>query len=177
MRKHLVVTVSGHDRPGIVEHITKLLLEYHGNVEASRMSRLGGEFAILMMVSIPENKFDHLRESVRHLRDEDYKVTTRSTERGFSARFAGWLPYRVEVRGADHEGIVHQFSHYLAERGANIESLDTEVIKAPMSGAPLFTMKAVVVVPPNFSLHDLRLSLETLGDELGVDTAVTPYVR
>ncbi|RME50099.1 MAG: transcriptional regulator, partial [Caldilineae bacterium] len=55
MRKHLVLTVTGKDRPGLVDYVTKILLEFDGNVEASRMARLGGEFAMLMMVSVPED--------------------------------------------------------------------------------------------------------------------------
>ena len=41
MRRHLVLTASGNDRPGVIEDFTKLLLHFDGNVEASRMSRLG----------------------------------------------------------------------------------------------------------------------------------------
>ena len=175
MRKHLVLTVTGKDRPGLVDYVTKILLEFGGNVEASRMARLGGEFAMLMMVSVPEDRFDALREGVRRLRDEDFKVTTRSTERGYSARFAGWLPFTVQVKGADHEGIIHQIAHYLAEQNINIETMDADVVKAPMSGAPLFKMEAVVIAPPDVSWQDLRTALEQLGDSLGVDTDVSPY--
>lgn len=175
MRKYLVLTVSGLDRPGIVEHVTQLLLEYNSNVESSRMARLGGEFAMLMMVSAPEDRFEDLREAVRRLRDEDFKVTTRPTERGYSARFSGWIPYEVKVRGADHEGIVHQFARLLALRGANIESMDTDVVKAPMSGAPLFKMTAIILIQPEANIAQWRQTLVSAGDELGVDVELSPY--
>jgi len=174
MRKHLVMTVTGPDRTGLVEHITRLLLEYDGNVEDSRMARLGGEFAMLMLVSVPEDKFETVRDSVRGLRDEGYKVTTNETQRGFSAKFTGWMPYRVKVSGADHEGIIYQITRYLAEHGINIETMDTDMLSAPMSGTPLFTMTAVVLVPPDIP-HDWRDELEAVGDDLNVDTEVSPY--
>ena len=41
MRKQMVLTAVGRDRPGIVEEFTKLILHYDGNIEASRMVRLG----------------------------------------------------------------------------------------------------------------------------------------
>ncbi|HHJ05929.1 MAG TPA: transcriptional regulator [Anaerolineae bacterium] len=176
MRKHLVVTVTGADKPGIVEHVTKLLLHYQGNVEASKMARLGGEFAMLMMLSAPEDNFNVLRDGLRQLRDEGYAVTTRQTERGYSAKYTGWLPYRLEVKGADHEGIIHQLTGYLAKHQINIETMDTDVVKAPMSGAPLFTMDAIIVAPPELSYQNLKESLATIGDELGVDADVSPYV-
>jgi glycine cleavage system transcriptional repressor len=176
MRKHLVMTVTGHDRIGIVGDITRLLLKYDGNVESSRMSRLGGEFAILMLVSVPMDKFKSLRKGVRDLRNDGYEVTTRQTERGQSAsRYVGWMPYQVKINGADHEGIIHQLTHHLAERGINIETMDTGLISAPMSGTPLFTMTAVVVVPPDLSYHDWRDELEAVGDEVNVDVEVTSF--
>ena len=174
MQKHLVMTVTGPDRTGLVGDITKLLLEYHGNVEESRMARLGGEFAVLMLVSVPEDKFEAVREGVDGLREEGYEVTTRPTERGYAAKFAGWMPYQVKVSGADHEGIIYQITHYLAERSINIETMDTDMLSAPMSGTPLFTMTAVVLVPPNIP-HDWRDDLAAVGDDLNVDTEVSPY--
>ena len=50
MQKTFVLTLTGPDRIGFVEKVTGLLLERGGNVETSRMARLGGEFAILMLV-------------------------------------------------------------------------------------------------------------------------------
>ena len=175
MRKHLVFTLTGPDRVGLVEDITEVLLTYHSNVEVSRMARLGGEFAILMLVSIPEDQFEALREGVRELRDEGYKITTTPTERGYSARYGGWLPFRVKVTGADQEGIIHHIARHLAEKGINIETMDTGMFNAPMSGTPLFTMSAIVVVPPNLSYAEWREDLEDVGNRLMVDTEVTPY--
>ena len=175
MRKNLVMTVTGHDRIGIVEHVTRLILEFGGNVESSRMARLGGEFAILMLVSVPARKFDDLRQGVRGLRGEGYKVTTRQTERGLAASYAGWMPYQVKVSGADHEGIIHDLTEHLAERGINIETMDTGMVRAPMSNTPLFTMTAVVIVPPDTPAHDWRDELVEAGDKLNVDVDVSPY--
>ena len=45
MRKNIVLTLAGHDRIGIVERITKEVLNGGGNIVGSRMARLGGEFA------------------------------------------------------------------------------------------------------------------------------------
>ncbi len=39
MRKKLMVTLTGRDRVGIVEQVTKKVLENEGNVEESRMAR------------------------------------------------------------------------------------------------------------------------------------------
>ena len=50
--------------------------------------------------------------------------------------------------------------------------MHTEVSAAPMSGTPLFTMSAEVVVPPQLAVDDLREAMEFIGDEMGVDTKI-----
>ncbi len=175
MSKHLIVTLTGPDRVGFVEGVTKLILEHGGNVEKSRMARLGGEFAVLMLVSVEEDAFASMSESVTKLRDEGYQVATRETSVGGESKYAGWIPYTIEVNGADHEGIIHTITRYLADQGINIETLNTGMVPAPMSGMPLFTMHALVLAPAALSLTELRSSLGALGDQLSVDSEVSPY--
>lgn len=175
MRKNMVLTLTGHDRIGIVEQITKLVMEYDGNVEESRMARLGGEFAMLMLILIPDEKFEELRQDARKLGNEGYEITTCQTEHSDPGKYAGWIPYQVKVSGADHEGIIYHITHYLADQGINIETMDTSMVEAPMSGTPLFMMTAIVAVPPAQLHHNWQGNLNTIGDDLNVDIEVSPY--
>ncbi len=50
---NLAVTAIGRDRPGIVAGITAALLEFGGNVDDSQMSILHGQFAVMLIVSVP----------------------------------------------------------------------------------------------------------------------------
>jgi glycine cleavage system transcriptional repressor len=172
MRKNFVLTLTGPDRLGIVESVTKMLLEYDGNVEASRMARLGGEFAMLMLFSMPEEQVAGLDNGVQNLVSQGFRVSTCLTDQTYAQKYAGWLPYEIDVRGADHEGIIHQVAAYLLQRGINIESMDTGVTPAPMSGTPIFTMTAVVMVPPTISDHDWDDHLEKVANQLDVDISV-----
>ena len=175
MRKNLVLTLTGPDRIGIVDRVTESVLKDGGNVEASRMARLGGEFAMLMLVSVPAEGLDQLSRGVLSLQDEGYAVTARETEQIDPGKHAGWVPYQVEVTGADHEGIIHNVTHRFAERSINIESMDTGTVTASMSGTPLFTMTAVVLVPPDITYRTLQSDLQTVADDLNVDIDVSPY--
>jgi glycine cleavage system transcriptional repressor len=173
MRENIVFTLTGADRVGIVETVTRMLLDHGGNVETSRMARLGGEFAILMLVSMPPDQLDSLKRDVEELIARGYKVTTSRTGWTYAEAHPGWLPYQIEVKGADHEGIIHQIAHYLSERGINIESMDTEISHAPVSGTPLFSMTALVAVPPNLSGQGWEGALEDMGNQLNVDIKVS----
>jgi glycine cleavage system transcriptional repressor len=171
MPKNIVLTLTGRDKIGLVDGVTSLIVKRGGNVEASRMARLGGEFAMLMLVTVSDQEFSSLDADFQEMRSEGYQVTLLQTEDD-SKKYLGWLPYEIEVTGADHEGIIHDISHHLASKSINIENMDTSSAPAPMSGTPLFMMKGIVLAPPHLNLHVLRDELEEIGDKLNVNVKV-----
>lgn len=171
MKKHVVLTLTGKDRVGLVESVTDIFLKDGGNVDSSRMAHLGGEFAMLLLVSVPEEKIDGLEGRFKPFRDSGYQVSLTRTEDD-SRKIAGWIPYEIEVEGADQEGIIHEVAHHLAVQGINIESMDTYAAPAPMSGAKLFTMEGIVLVPPDLNFSTWSSSLETIGDKLNVNVRI-----
>jgi glycine cleavage system transcriptional repressor len=177
MQTIFILTLTGPDRIGIVDEVTGLLFERGGNVETSRMARLGGEFAVLMLVSMPTDQFPGLEKGLEALTTQGYKVTTTPAEQTYAEAHLGWLPYQVEVQGADHEGIIHEVAHYLSSHGISIESMDSECTPAPTSGSPLFAMTAQVVVPPGRTGTDWEEGLEEIGGRLNLDIRVSPYQR
>ena len=173
MQKNFVLTVTGPDRIGIVERVTRLLFERGGNVELSRMARLGGEFAMLMLVTIPESQVGGLNGDLAYLADDGYKVTTTPTDRSGAGTRPTWLPYVIEVQGADHEGIIHEVAGYLSGRGINIESVDSETTAAPVSGSPLFAMNAQVLAPPALAGEGWEAGLQEIADRLNLEIRVS----
>lgn len=169
MTNRIVLTLTGSDRIGLVQRVTELILECGGDVQASRMARLGGEFAMLMLVSIPDGNSERLLGDMESLAGEGFKVTITETEGGLSAARKDWLPYRIEVRGANHEGIIHEIAEHLSKQGITIESIDTDVLPEPMSGAPLFTMEAIVLAPPGLPEHTWQDELAEVADRLNVE--------
>jgi glycine cleavage system transcriptional repressor len=177
MSINIVLTLTGTDRVGIVEEVTQLLLKLDGNIETSRMSRLGGEFAILMLVSLPSDLGASLDKAISDLLARGYKVTTTPTESTYAEAHAGWQHYQIEVKGADHEGIIHKIARTLSRSGISIEAMDTGTTGAPNSGTPLFTMNALVTVPPDLPGRSWQEALEEVGHGLDVDIQVSAIPR
>ena len=46
----LVISAVGADHPGLVNDLSRSILEYGCNIEDSRMTVLGGEFAAILLV-------------------------------------------------------------------------------------------------------------------------------
>lgn len=174
MSMTLVFTLTGTDRIGIVDEITRSFLEIGGNIAASRMARLGGEFAVIMLVTLPVDKQSALDQTVADLTRRGYKVTTTETVTTGVVSNRGWRPYHLEVSGADHEGIVNRIAHTLSEHGINIETADTDSTHAPNSGILLFTMRARVLVPPHLDDGAWRKALTDVAQEQHVDIVIEP---
>ena len=171
MPKNIVLTLTGRDKIGIVKNVTNVIVKRGGNVESSRMARLGGEFAMLMLLALTDKEFVKLDQEFKQLRGEGYQITLLQTEDD-SSKYSGWVPYEIEVTGADHEGIIYEISRHLAAQGINIENMDTSSTPAPMSGTPLFMMKGIVVVPPQLNFHVWSGALEEVGDKLNVNVKI-----
>lgn len=173
MPSTIVFTLTGADRVGIVEEVTSVLLGVGGNIETSRMARLGGEFAMLVQLSLPAEKMDEVDAALARLTDQGYKVTTSAAGEARPDAFAGWLPYQVEVHGADHEGIIHDVAAGISQRGISIESMETGTSRAPVSGVTLFNMSALLLVPPGLADTDWITALDEAGQRANVDVEVT----
>jgi glycine cleavage system transcriptional repressor len=169
---YLVVTAVGHDRRGTVEKITDVVVAHHANIEESKMARLGGEFAVIMLLSLADKDQEEIITGFDSLKTHGLMITCRVTDFSRLQKFIGYVPYEISVVGADHEGIVNHIARYLASEQINIEEMDTTVTRAPNTGTPLFSMSARVQAPPQLSLGQLRNKLEKLGEELDVDIDV-----
>lgn len=169
MRTQLLVTSVGEDRPGIVARLTEIFVANQANLEESRMAILGGEFAAIMLVSLPTEKESALAASLSKLQSEGISVVTKKTAQLKADRFEGYANFRLLLTGADHEGIVFRVSSYLKDNSINIQAVDTKVVNAPETGSPLFEMRASIQVPPNCRVSELRKDLNRIADEETVD--------
>ncbi len=177
MKEHLLVTAVGEDRPGIVSHLAEVITRHGANMEDSRMTVLGGEFAAIALVTVPEAKEAELLKDLESLAKEKIHVTTKKTKAPDASRFKGYTNYQISLEGADHEGIVHKITSYLKNHGINIQSMETELVPAPETGTPLFCMNAIVSVPPSINFKTLNEELDAIGAEEAVDVDVAAYIE
>lgn len=165
MRATLLLTVVGEDRTGLVESLAQRIAEAGGNWEESRLARLAGQFAGIVIVSIDAQRVDGLTTALRAV------TGCAVTARPISTQPAGPTGERMRlvVTGDDRPGIVRDVCSRLAARGVNVEELESSVGSAPMSGEAMFVARARLLVPSNVALRNVREDLESLGNELMVD--------
>jgi glycine cleavage system transcriptional repressor len=169
---YAVVTAIGADRVGIVDDLSAAVLEARCNIEESKMAVLGGDFAVIMLVSGEETALGSLARACPSLGERlGLRVECRST--GAPARAAG-RPYLLSAVSLDTPGIVHSLTTLLRRHRINIEDLETDTAAAPWTGAPMFRMRAHVVIAPGVSIDELRAGLARLGREGDLDVTLAP---
>jgi glycine cleavage system regulatory protein len=171
VKTFFVITVTCPDRPGIVERVTEVVVAHGANWEASRMARLGGEFAGIVLVSVAEQHADALAQSLRDMADDQMTVAVRVT-RPSPTVAVGLRGCQFQLTGADHEGIVHTVAAYLASQGVNVEDMETDIVAAPVTASPLFRMVARLQVPEQLTLEQLQVNLADIAEDLGVDIEI-----
>jgi glycine cleavage system regulatory protein len=167
MRTTLLLTLVGTDRTGLVESLAHRIAASGGNWEEGRLARLAGQFAGVVLVTIDSARSDALVASLRELEASGLQVTARPITPPTTAP-SGTL-VRLAITGGDRPGIIRDVARVLAERGVNVEELDSTMASAPMSGEPMFLAHARLLVPATLDLATLRHALEALGNVLMVD--------
>lgn len=163
---HLVLTVIAEDQPGLVERIANCIAGHGGNWLESRMSRMAGQFAGILRVAVPAEAHAELSAALQQLEQQGIRV---AFARSGEAPERSWQMIQLQLVGNDRPGIVRDITRLLAGHGINLESLDTDVLPAPMTNELLFHADARLAVPTELSLEALQQHLETLADDLMVE--------
>jgi glycine cleavage system regulatory protein len=163
----LVLTVIGPDKPGLVEQLSKTILQHKGNWLESGFSRLGGKFTGILVVSVDEEQVAPLQASLQNLQTSGLRITAEVSDD--SERSETLRPLTLELIGHDKPGIVKDISQALASRQINVESLNTELVSGSMSAELLFKAEAHLLAPETLDIDELQSALENIASDLMVD--------
>jgi len=165
----LVLTVTGSDRPGLVEAISKVLSEHQANWEASHLARIGGRFAGILQVAVDVLHVAALLQDLDGL--AKIGLTIRS-EKDLETPEPEGQSYSLSLVGSDQPNIVHEIASVLAKREVSVLEIRSGLSDAPVSGGRLFTMQASIRCPATVSAASLRDSLEVIANSLMVDLTI-----
>ncbi len=171
MSKAVIATI-GHDRPGLVSDITAIATSLALNIEDSRMTVLGGEFAVLMSLEGDDAALEDFNARMQTLcNSKDLAYLFRETQ---SREHTGaTMPYRVSVEALDHPGIVHAIAKFFSERQINIRDLTTDTQPAAHTGTPIFNVSLVAEVAENADIAGLHKEFEGFCAEEDLDGTLT----
>jgi glycine cleavage system regulatory protein len=169
MAQEMVLTVIARDRPGLIKALSEIINKHTGNWIDSSMARLGGEFAGIVRITVPDENASALEGALGALGDAGIWVTIRRGEAGTAQSPAQGSHIRLSLIGVDHPGIIHEVSAALAALDVSIDELTSRVFTGSMSGEAMFEAMADIVLPIDCDLTKLRTTIEALAEDLMVD--------
>ena len=131
------------------------------------MAHLAGQFAGILRASMPEGNAAALLTALQGLVSHGLQVVVARSSTDALAPEARWL--MLDLVGNDHPGIIRDLAHTLAQRGINIDELQTACTSAPMTGGMLFKATARLRVSQEVAVAELQTALEQLAHDLVVD--------
>ncbi len=167
MDKWFMAVVVGPDRPGIVAKVTSALFNGGCNLGEASMTRLGGNFTMMLMVQ-HDGREKGLRDLLApvvaslalHLHIDSIKAELHHHIEP---------DVRITLFGEDRSGIVAHATATLAEAGLHILSLESDV--AGSKNRPIYVLHiegaALEGVP------SLESALSIIASE-GIETQLTP---
>jgi glycine cleavage system transcriptional repressor len=175
MKRWFILSAIGQDRPGLVAELAQLVYDSDANLEDSRMTILGSDFAVILLASSSASGCgDRLASGAKRLeRDHGLTILLRGLEgqpRG-PVPAPGHVAMRVVAAGADKAGIVAGICRVLAEHEVNIADLTSK--SAPgEGGSPHYEMTMTVEVPERLDVATLGAALERAADQLRIDVEI-----
>ncbi len=168
---HLVLTVVGDDRAGLVRTLADTVAAHGGNWERSELAELAGAFAGVVVVSVPEAQEMALTSALRGL-DGLLRVTAHTGMDVAASSDDSGSHVTFSVLGNDRPGIVRDVTATLAARGLSIDAFASRTLDAPMAGGTLFEATVDVRVPAGVDVDSVVSGLEQLAGEIQVDITV-----
>lgn len=188
MVRRWILTALGKDQPGIVARVTKILYELGCNLEDSAMTRLEGEFTIMLIFSAKGALSQvRLERAFRAIAIRlKLAIHLKALTHAEATPVRGGTPYHISVYGADRPGIVYRVSQLLAHQRVNITDVSTHLSAVPSGtgqagrtsrptgkkALPLYLMVLEVELPRRVSPGGLEQQLRKLAKRLGVDVTL-----
>ena len=176
---HFLISGFGYDRPGMVATVSKLLLDLGANLEDTSMTRLGGQFAMLMLLSDGESPLSvsAIEAAIANRQAEFdaadlHLIVSAIDNRDASAAGVEEPRYLVRVTGADRPGIVFGVTQWLADRAVNIVDLSSRRLVGRTQVVYLLLLE--VVLPSGYPPNRFSSDITQLATDMSLDVQAEP---
>lgn len=173
MQQLLVVSVAGENRHETLHQLSRAARDAGCNLEDSRMTVLGIDFAGVFLVSGNWSAIARLEAALPRLESSlNLKIVGRRTQsRTPSDKL---LPYAVDAIALDQPGIVEGLSEFFSQRGIGIAEMTSRTYAATHTGAPMFALQMTINVPADMHIGVLRDEFTDFCDRLNLDAILEP---
>ncbi|HVF84682.1 MAG TPA: ACT domain-containing protein [Abditibacteriaceae bacterium] len=166
----IIITAVGKDRPGMAHALAQKLAQSGCNIEDTTMTRLSGEFAMILIVSPPQHIApEEMMQTLKPLENSHgLFINCRAIEDSAEDEDGEAPRYLLSVYGPERAGLVAQITGVLAQRNINITDVQTRVASAGAAYIMLFEIE----LPTGLDAQTLTASLEDAAHDIGAQVSL-----
>jgi glycine cleavage system transcriptional repressor len=173
----IAIATLGTDKPGLVAGVAQAITLVKGNIVDSTMTRLAGQFAMILLVELPS--VDCLLPFKQALLAYEHQFGLQCQVQVLPASVsafesleknetkAGGRLYLLSVAGNDRTGITHEVSQLLASFQANITDLNAHRINGEDGAVYILVLE--LECPAEVPHDTLETALNQLGQKLELE--------
>ncbi len=166
-----IITAVGPDHPGMAHALAQQLYDAKCNLEDTTMTRLSGQFAMILVVAPPANlSLEALQQRLLPL-SESHGLTL-DIASAQAARITEGPRHMLTAYGPETSGLLARITQVLAERGVNVTDVQTRIASAGMAYVMLLELELPSQLRPDaleaelrHRAPDLQISLRALEAE------------
>lgn len=172
MNSYLVITALGPDKPNVVNQFTQSLTNYGGNIVNTRMTTLGSEFAIILLV---EGNWGAIAKIETNLPGIEKKLGLVANIRRTNPnpKRKKTMTYLVHAVTIDRGGILNDLAQFFANQDINIEDMTAHTYHSH-SGTRMMSVTLNVNIGVEVHIPLLREKFMLYCDSLNLDAGMEP---
>jgi glycine cleavage system transcriptional repressor len=168
-----ILSVIGHDRPGIVAAVANILFAHDVNIENVSQTILQTEFSGSFIVTLPpdlplDDLHDILIEGLAHMDMHVHIEPLAALETAFASKEC--QPFVITTKGPDRKGLVAGISATIAAFGVNITNLQAIFKGGERPGNNIMIYE--VDIPTGIDLEAFDRNLRAKADLLHLDISI-----
>ncbi len=161
----LILTAVGPDKPGMAHAVAQILFESGCNIEDTTMTRLSGQFSMILAVAPPQNaSIDELTAKLESLRASHGLVVDVTPISEAKTEISDAPRYLLTAYGPENTGLLAHLTGILAHRSVNVTDVQTRVASA----GTVYIMLLEVELPPNLTPETLEAQLQNSAPSLQI---------
>jgi glycine cleavage system transcriptional repressor len=169
----IIITAAGRDHPGMAHALAQILSDSGCNIEDTTMTRLSGEFAMILIVSPPDGE-----EHARFIQNLETQLAPLESSHGLFVgvrdiddtrpELADAPRYILSVYGPEKTGLLAAMTGVLAQHGVNITDVQTRVA----GGGAVYVMMFELELPQGLGEETLQTAIQNAAQSSGLQASL-----
>jgi len=169
-----ILTISGSDRPGILDEISHFVLERGGQIADMRIVSLDGQFAFICRVVGNETAMARVRIELSQLTQSANVQGLLQLSDPRRQINSDIFRYKLVATGSHQTGAINKISHLLRALNINIEDIDNRLGSGDDESGRTFELEMTLAIPRETPIAMVNDYLTHLCTEMNVDWEMKP---